>query len=476
MNSFLLNRQLGSVSQQAFASAQNNRLLRSLQADPDVKFSVRRPDDPTPSASSGQIDASRRSHTPDIKPVRPQSAHPSGVNGIAIDRFEGRYLLSAGADSSVAIWDLESTIASSTDEILYTPLGHSPRTSTTESLGITHASFYPFDSLAFLTSGYDRTLKLFNSETLEASASFDLGHIVYSHATSTCGSHLLVACGTQHPAVRLVDLRSGSAAHSLAGHSGSVLSVAWHPKEENTLVSGATDGCVRVWDIRRSASSLGVLDMEDSIGIAGYDGKGTGARRRERGKAHNGAVNGLTWTENGAFLVSVGQDERMRVWDMITGANTLANFGPGLKNAHKSALIPLLAPSHLSPAGKETVCFPNPKEILSFDLHSGSLLSRLRMQTPRLIGATETLDRGTSRNLTPRTTSLAWRAHHVELYSAHADGAIRCWRPRTWEDMAVENEEKEDSGEGADEAERKRKREELEGIVRELTSKRVTYS
>lgn len=475
MNSFLLNRQLGSVSQQAFASAQNNRLLRSLQAAPDAKFFLWSPDDSIITGNSGQT---ARTLVPNsiTRPAKTSSAHSSGVSSIAIDRFEGRYLLSAGADSSVALWDLESTPSTLGNETFCTPLGHSPRTSITESLGITHTSFYPFDSLAFLTTGYDRTLKLFNSETLKASASFDLGHIVYSHSTSTCATHLLVACGTQHPAVRLVDLKSGSAAHALDGHSGSVLSVAWHPKEENILVSGATDGGIRVWDIRRSASSLGALDMEDSIGIVRYDGKGTGARRRERGKAHNSAVNGLTWTEDGAYLVSVGQDERMRVWDMVTGANTLANFGPGLKNAHKSALIPLLAPSHLSPAGRETAFFPNPREILSFDLHSGSLLSRLRMQTPALVGAPQMLDPGASRNLTPRTTSLAWRAHHVEMYSAHADGAIRCWRPRTWEDAAIEKEEKEESGEGANEAERKRKREELDGIVRELTKKRVTYS
>ena len=235
-----------------------------------------------------------------------------------------------------------------------------------------------------------------------------------------------------------------------------MLSVAWHPRNEKTLASGATDGTLRLWDIRRSASSLGVLDMEDSSGITGYDGKGTGARRRERGRAHNGAVNGITWTDDGQYLVSVGHDERMRVWNMNTGANTLANFGPGLKNAQTTALFPLLAPTHLSPMGTEVVYFPNPREIMAFDLHTGKLLSRLRIQGPGT-----PFDPSGSRNLTPRTTSLTWRAHHVEMYSAHADGVIRCWKPRTWEDVAVEREQREDDGTAESENERKRKREEL---------------
>lgn len=347
------------------------------------------------------------------------------------------------------------------------------RTATTESLGITQVSFYPFDSLAFLTSGYDRTLKLFSSETLKVSASFDLGSTVFSHSTSIVASHLLVACASQHPTVRLMDLRSGSGTHSLAGHSGSVLCVAWHPKNENILASGATDGTCRLWDVRRSASSLGVLDMEDSIEITGYDGRGTGARRRERGKAHAGAVNGLAWTEDGQFVVTNGRDERMRVWDMVNGANTLANFGPSLKNPHSTVLTPLIVPSHLSPCGSETIYYPNPTEVLGFDMHSGQMSKRFRvpgLQKAQLTG-------GTVRNMNNRTTSLAWRAHNVEMYSAHADGTIRCWQPRTWEDDVDEQTRgtQEDSGED-DALERKRKRDELESIVTDLTKRRVTYT
>lgn len=329
-----------------------------------------------------------------------------------------------------------------------------------------------------ITSGYDHTLKLFYSETLQPSASFDIGSIVYSHATSQVASHLLVACASQHPAVRLVDLQSGANTHSLAGHSGSVLAVAWHPKAEHILASSATDGVIRLWDIRRSANSLGVLDAEDSIGIAGYDGRGTGARRRERGKAHRGAVNGLTWTDDGQHLVSVGHDERMRVWDMTAGANTLANFGPALKNSTLTPLYPVVAPAHLNAPGQATIYYPNPKEILAFDLYAGSIVNRLRVPTSLGQSAAPRGTTPSARDLKDRTTSLAWRAHHIEMYSAHGDGRIRCWQPRTREDAAAEEEEEEEGNEvtNAEAAERKRKREEFEQIVNDLTRKKITFT
>nr|POE63311.1 dna excision repair protein ckn1 [Quercus suber] len=435
---------IGSISPQDLAQAQNERLLRSLQPVPKIQFARQKSDDVTQS----DIIANARS-----------VAHSAGVNSIAVDRFE---------DSSLAIWDLESESVSDYEKT-YLPLDSVARTSTTESLGVNHVSWYPFDSLSFLTSGFDQTVKLFDSETLVAAATFELGSTVYCHAMSPVATHVQVACATQHPAVRLIDLRSGASTHSLAGHTGSVLTVAWHPKNDNILASGATDGSCRLWDIRRSASSLGTLDMEDSIGIAGYDGRGTGARQRERGKAHNGPVNGIVWSANCQYLVSTGHDDRMRVWDMRTGANTLANFGPIIKNTHMGVVTPLIAPSYLSTAGTETIFFPNPREILDFDMHSGALRKRLRALGPQ----GSQISTVGPRNLQTRTTSLAWRTHHVELYSGHADGRIRCWQPRTVEDTIGQREMESSDDEEAHASERKRKREELEQIVRDLTTKRA---
>lgn len=72
MNSFLLNRQLGTINPQELANAQNNRLLKALQPASGVNFALQPPD------------ISRRDlHTRDL-------AHAAGVSSIAVDRFEGR--------------------------------------------------------------------------------------------------------------------------------------------------------------------------------------------------------------------------------------------------------------------------------------------------------------------------------------------------------------------------------------------------
>src|SRR5436305_13413371 len=65
------------------------------------------------------------------------------------------------------------------------PFNSSP----TSRFGITHLTFYPFDAYAFLTSSYSHTLTLYATETLAASASFDLTAIISSYALSPIASH-----------------------------------------------------------------------------------------------------------------------------------------------------------------------------------------------------------------------------------------------------------------------------------------------
>lgn len=350
------------------------------------------------------------------------------------------------------------------------------RAKSAHAYGITDVAYYPFDSLGFLTSSFDHSVRLWYSETLVSSASFDLGSAVSSISLSPTASHLLVACATKHQAVRLIDLRSGAATHSLPGHNGAILSVAWHPKHEYELASAATDGSIRLWDVRRSASSLGVLDMHDSTGSTGIDRQGTDKVKPSSARAHNGPANGVVWSESGDVLVSTGHDERIRVWDAHTGANTMTNFGPTVKNNHNSTCLPLLSPQDSTSSGKEVLFFPNPHELLTSELRSGNLISRLRIN-PRVSDNDQT---GTVQSamstVRPRTTGLAWRAHNMEMFSSHTDGSIRCWRPREAQsDVPGEDGDSHDEDQPRA-ADRKRKRQDLQDIVEGLTKRKVTYT
>jgi DNA excision repair protein ERCC-8 len=306
--------------------------------------------------------------------------------------------------------------------------------------GVTGLSFYPFDSAAFLSCSHDQTLKLWSTERASVSGSFDLGAKAYTHATSPIASHLLVACGTQHPAVRLVDLRSAAAVQSLVspgqigGSAGATLAVAWSPAHEHVLASGAVDGAVRIWDVRKANALVDLLDQEDIIGLATTtttDPKIMGPLQQQArqprlsAKAHDGPVNGLTWTDDGSYLVSAGHDRRVRVWDAATGANTLADFGPTIRNCQVGNLTMFVSPTGLTPPGGELLFFPNETEILVMDLHEGSIVTRLRGMRPTQLTSVGTAGGG-ERAVRNRVTSSMYPLYTFHSHCASHLREVRC--------------------------------------------------
>jgi DNA excision repair protein ERCC-8 len=241
------------------------------------------------------------------------------------------------------------------------------------------------------------------------------------------------------------------------------------------LASGGVDGTVRLWDIRKSLGQLGVLDMEDSTGITGANGMGTNARSRDTGKAHQGAVNGLTWTDDGYHLVSAGHDERVRVWNAAQGSNTLASFGPTLKNGHLSNLPLVISPTASTPAGRELLFYPSEKELLVFELHQGRLLKRLKVPGPNIASVRS---RTGERNVKDRITGLVFRGQADGIYSAHTDGQIRAWLPKIAEDDRLEKEVEDNlkrHTDGDEDEDGRRKRQVLDDVFRDLTRQKISF-
>ncbi|KAK3686077.1 WD40-repeat-containing domain protein [Podospora appendiculata] len=518
MATLLFERSTGNISPDVFSGLQTTKLLSSFRSAPRFRFdSGERFVAAGPSSASDPREPDDSSVTGGI----PIWAHPAGVNALALERFDGRILVSGGADGAIKLWDLEQN-PNPTPPHTYRAVASIPRAgpgsdskaaAAGHRFGVTHLSFYPFDSAAFLSCSYDQTLKLWSTETARVSGSFDLGAKAYTHAISPIASHLLVACGTQHPAVRLVDLRSSAAVQSLVspgqigGSAGAALAVTWSPVHEHVLAAGSADGAVRIWDVRRANGLVGLLDQEDSLGPlhpsrvpllgeAAAGGAGTGTDPgiqglRDRGirasaRAHTGPANGLAWTDDGAYIISTGHDRRIRVWDAATGANTLANFGPTIRNSHVGSLTMFVSPLGLTPAKKELLFFPNETEILVMDLHEGSIVSRLRGMGPT-VAAIEARGGG-ERNIKNRLTSIVWRGAGGGgsssgpvmggtnavggIYSGHMDGQIRAWLPQ----LEGLDEEDEDNTTQEETETRAKKRKALDNAFRSLMGRQITFT
>ncbi|KAJ7427102.1 hypothetical protein WISP_09667 [Willisornis vidua] len=78
---------------------------------------------------------------------------------------------------------------------------------------------------------------------------------------------------------------------------------------------GSADGKVKLWDVRRASGCLSTLDQ--------HNGEKSKASSEAASTAHNGRVNGLCYTSDGLHLLTIGTDDRMRLWNSSTGENTL---------------------------------------------------------------------------------------------------------------------------------------------------------
>ncbi|OLL25250.1 DNA excision repair protein ERCC-8 [Neolecta irregularis DAH-3] len=266
--------------------------------------------------------------------------------------------------------------------------------SRTHKYSISGVSWYPNDSGLFITSSLDHTVKVWDTNSLEEACAFQIDSKVYAHSVSASG---VVACGAEYPQIRLCDLRTGGSTHHLVAHRGQVFALQWSPRNEYILSSGGMDGTIRLWDIRRAAGCLASLDQHNSGELLGAMNTG-----------HTGACNGLQFTSDGIHLISLGHDERIRVWDLVNGRNTLVGYPPIIRNRFMRNMNPCITDIR----SVETPLIFVPSDdgyLLEFQLFEGALVKK-------------------AFGVNGRLTSVTGRVGEEEIYTGASDGNILRWR------------------------------------------------
>ncbi|XP_030047490.1 DNA excision repair protein ERCC-8 [Microcaecilia unicolor] len=336
--------------------------------------------------------------------------HGSGVNSLDIEPVEGRYMLSGGSDGVIVLYDL----ANISRKPYYTckavcTVGKSHPD--VHKFSVETVQWYPHDTGIFTSSSFDKTLKIWDTNTLQPADVFHFEGTVYSHHMSPVATkHCLIAVGTKSHKVQLCDLKSGSCSHILQGHRGEVLAVSWSPRHEYILATASADSRVKLWDVRRASSCLITLDQ--------HNGEKSKASSETANTAHNGRVNGLCFTADGLHFLTTGTDDRMRLWNSSSGENTLVNYGKVCNESRKG--LKFTISDGCSP---DFVFVPFDSRIAVYTLYAGELITMLR-------GHYSDVD------------CCVFQSNFQELYSGSKDCNILAWVPAMRDPAPDEDSEK----------------------------------
>eukprot|EP01112_Ceratiomyxa_fruticulosa_P021493 TRINITY_DN757_c0_g1_i1.p1 TRINITY_DN757_c0_g1~~TRINITY_DN757_c0_g1_i1.p1 ORF type:complete len:403 (+),score=63.24 TRINITY_DN757_c0_g1_i1:257-1465(+) len=338
--------------------------------------------------------------------------HKAPITCIDIDKTDARYLLSGSTNSSVALYDVQEKI--NTDQHTFNPLFTITKSTHKDAhkFSVSALQWYPHDTGMFLTGGFDHFVKVWDTNQLLVACEFDLEDKVYCLAmNSKSAHHSLVATGTGDQKVRLCDLLSGKASHTLIGHREAIWAVEWSPSSDFLLVTGSVDRSIRLWDIRKASGCLHSFNQHNEQHV---DNTPLANVVSVVSTAHNAPVTSLLFTPNGKFLISSANDNRIHLWDMATGNNTLVNY-PNALNLNQRGFKMCLS------ANARFLYHPNNHSINVYDVLTGELVNELTGHFEKV-------------------SSVAFHPVRQELYSASIDQQILVWTPRM-DEIAIVDEE-----------------------------------
>jgi WD40 repeat protein/serine/threonine protein kinase len=174
------------------------------------------------------------------QPMHRLLGHTWNIQEVAFDRT-GQFLASAGADSTVRIWDVRAG-----KEVVTLQPGHAG--------GVTSVAFSQ-DGKYLASGSLDQTVKLWETGTWKLVRTIPDAHGGINSVRFAPDSRCLAWGGTD-ATVKVADATSGQVIETLRGHTGWVNSVAFSPDGQH-IASASADGTVKIWNASSSAAPPG---------------------------------------------------------------------------------------------------------------------------------------------------------------------------------------------------------------------------
>eukprot|EP01101_Sappina_pedata_P011802 TRINITY_DN7992_c0_g1_i1.p1 TRINITY_DN7992_c0_g1~~TRINITY_DN7992_c0_g1_i1.p1 ORF type:complete len:581 (+),score=197.62 TRINITY_DN7992_c0_g1_i1:204-1745(+) len=166
------------------------------------------------------------------KRIHTWAGHTKGVSAIRFFPTTGHLLLSAGLDNQIKIWDVNND-----RRCLRTFSGHSKAV---------RDICFSNDGRRFLSSGYDRFTRLWDTETGECIGTYSNGKLPYCVKMYPVDQNdFLVGCSDKK--IIQWDIRSGNITQEYDQHLGAVNTVTFLD-DNRRFVSSSDDKSLRVWE------------------------------------------------------------------------------------------------------------------------------------------------------------------------------------------------------------------------------------
>jgi WD40 repeat protein len=271
--------------------------------------------------------------------LRTLVGHSHWVDDVSVTP-DGKRAVSASADCTLKVWDLD------TGRCLRTLEGHRAQV---KGVAVTP------DGKRVVSASYDHTLKVWDLETGRVLHTLE-GHslLVYAVAVTPDGKRAVSA--SFDDTLKVWDLDTGRALYTLVGHSSTVERVVVTP-DGKRAVSASGDKTLKVWDLETGRA---LLTLE----------------------GHSAPVLGVTVTLDGKRAVSASYDKTLKVWDLDTGRALRTMEG-------HAGIVSGVA---IMPDEKRAVSTSGDKTLKVWDLATGRCLRTLEGHSAPVLGVTVTLN------------------------------------------------------------------------------------